>query len=163
MIIVTNLISLILHLFMRIIIIFLSITIGLSSALITSEEDRLARLLFQEKKSWTIFIISIVMYFILGLMIKSNRKKLSNLLAVSLTSIIGLILLFAYFFNVKYIFGLNVYDMYIFYSCFDIPNFNYHLNVISNVNVLIINIIFVLVPSLFMWLGLETNRKFIKK
>ena len=163
MIRINNLIALITHIFIRILILFLSVTIGFNSSLIRSEDARINRMAFQEKKFWIIFIIAIVIYFVVGLALESSMKKLHNFLSVSLVSIIGLTLLFAYCFKVKGILGFNVYNMYMVYLSFDLFNFTYHLNVISNVKILFLNIIFAIIPSLFMWLGLESHKKIFKK
>jgi glucan phosphoethanolaminetransferase (alkaline phosphatase superfamily) len=155
----TNIAALLYHVVVRIFVILSTMIIGMNSSLPASEEERLSRMVFQDKKSWFILFSAIVAYFIFGLIIKNYKNNLYNFLSVSLVSILGLLLGIACFFEINFIGNFNVFQMYSFYVPFMQNQFH---NNFSHYIVILANIAFILIPSLSMWLGNQVNRLYLR-
>jgi len=114
-----NISSIIYHIFIRILYPFSMFCIGFNSSLPRSEQERLSRAAINNFKSWAIFFVIVILYFIFGLFLKSYENKLKNFLSVSAISFIGLLLLSAGLLPTQRIINFHVYYFLLF--SFDIP------------------------------------------
>ena len=156
-----NAISLFFQIPLRISLIFFSFVIGFDSSLIHSEQERVERNQMLNNKIWFIFFSVLIMYFILGFLLPNNGSKLKNLLSVSSLFFIGLFIGSMCFIELTFthntIFG-NILE-YLYSLDFPFLKFD---NRILNFQYIFAWILEILIPSLFIWLGLETRVTLLK-
>lgn len=155
-----NISSIIYHVFIRILYPFAMFCIGFNSSLPRSEQERLSRLAINNFKSWAIFFVIVISYFVFGLFLKSYESKLKNFLSVSAVSFIGLLLLSAGLLPIQRIINFNIYYFHLF--SFDIPTLG-STKIITDVRDLMFCIVFALIPGFIMWVGIETKRMIVNR
>lgn len=153
-----NISSIVYHIFISTLNFFAMFFIGFNSSLPRSEQERLARLSLENFKSWTIFLVTIILYFVFGLFLKSYKSKFKNFLSVSLISFIGLLIMFIDLLRINTIFSFKVAKYYYVFASFNITAIG-NTKRFNNSNSIIICIIFILIPSLAIWLGIEFKKK----
>ncbi|MDV3429328.1 MAG: hypothetical protein LIR50_20265 [Bacillota bacterium] len=152
-----NISSIIYHIFIRILYPLSMFCIGFNSSLPRSEQERLSRGTLNNFKSWAIFFVIIMLYLIFGFFLKNYENKLKSFLSVSVISIIGLLLMSTGLLGIR-----RITDFYIYYFLlfsFDIPTIGITKRIaITDFRTLLFSIIFALLPSFIIWIGIETKR-----
>lgn len=88
-----NIKALLWYIFLRIITLVSNFVIGFNSSKIESQQDGINRMNFQIGKTWTIAIIVVILYYLIGrFTLKDQGSRMRNIMSVSLISIVGLIL-----------------------------------------------------------------------
>ncbi|GKU25096.1 hypothetical protein [Clostridium folliculivorans] len=88
-----NIRALLWYIFLRIVTLFSNFVIGFNSSKIESQQDGINRMNFQIAKTWTIAIIVIILYNLIGrFTLKDQGTRVKNIMSVSLIYIVGLIL-----------------------------------------------------------------------
>ncbi|MBK1813251.1 hypothetical protein JHL18_21755 [Clostridium sp. YIM B02505] len=88
-----NIKALLWYIFLRIVTLVSNFVIGFNSSKFESQQEGLNRMNFQIAKTWTIAIIVVILYYLIGrFTLKDQGSRMRNIMSVSLISIVGLIL-----------------------------------------------------------------------
>lgn len=91
--ITNNLKALIWYIFLRFLTFFSNFFIGFNSSKPNSEQDIINRMHFQQTKSWIIFIVVLILYYIFArLTLRDQGSRIKNIMSVSVIFVVGLIL-----------------------------------------------------------------------
>lgn len=145
----------------RISLLFLSLAYGFSSSAIRTEQERLARAHMQNNKVWFIFYTVLIIYFILGFLLTNNGNKIKNLLSVSSLFFIGLFLCFIFFIESTLTHNTHLGVILGYMYSFELPFLGPNTTIINFQNIFSF-ILEIIIPSLFIWLGLETRVSLLK-
>lgn len=150
-----NVKALIWYIFLRIMTLVSNFVIGFNSSKIESKQDGINRMNFQIAKTWTIAIIVVILYYLIGrFALKDQGSRMKNVMSVSFISIVGLILCIVI--SLGFLRSESLYYMYT--SAFS-PLFT------SNIKEggLLMQLPYAIVPSLIMGFSIKNSKMKMEK
>lgn len=138
------------YILMRFLTFYSNFFIGYNSSKPNSEQDVINRMNFEQTKSWIIFIVVLILYYIFArLTLKEQGSRVKNIMSVSLIFIVGFVLCIMLFLG-----STNLEPLYYIYTSAFSPVFHAYLKEGG----LLMQLPYTIIPCLIMGLATKNTK-----